>query len=165
MGLRFFFLPNFPGALFIQGAKFISDSRVHILARFWIESEKVSGLVLTLKIIYVIQYFLYVVWLLKYLKISFRKYQENWIKTTSNPDLDWVFRYLFESLDYISYRIFKMVAPKSCWEKTGKYLWQLPTIMENVLNRIQSKWSNFMGLISNFIGLISKLESMCCNFP
>ena len=65
----------------------------------------------------------FIVWLLKYLKISFRKYQENWIKTTSNPDLDWVFRYLFESLDFISYRIFKMVTPKSCWEKTGKYLW------------------------------------------
>ena len=57
-----------------------------------------------------------------------------------------------------------MVTPKSCWEKTGKYLWQLPTIMENVLNRIQSKWSNFMGLISNFIGLISKQKSVNSNF-
>ena len=28
MGLRLFFLPNFPGAMFIQGATFISDSRV-----------------------------------------------------------------------------------------------------------------------------------------
>ena len=71
---------------------------------------------------YCILYF-FIVSLLKSLKISFRKYQENWIKTTSNPDLDWVFRYLFESLDYISHRIFKMVTPKSCWEKTGKYLW------------------------------------------
>ena len=28
MGLRLFFLPNFPGAMFIQGATFIPDSRV-----------------------------------------------------------------------------------------------------------------------------------------
>ena len=28
MGLRSFFLPNFPGAMFIQGATFIPDSRV-----------------------------------------------------------------------------------------------------------------------------------------
>ena len=28
MGLRLFFLPNFPGARFIQGATFIPDSRV-----------------------------------------------------------------------------------------------------------------------------------------
>ena len=28
MGLRLFFLPNFPGATFIQGATFISESRV-----------------------------------------------------------------------------------------------------------------------------------------
>ena len=28
MGLRLFFLPNFPGATFIQGATFIPDSRV-----------------------------------------------------------------------------------------------------------------------------------------
>ena len=28
MGLRIFFLPNFPGATFIQGAMFIPDSRV-----------------------------------------------------------------------------------------------------------------------------------------
>ena len=30
MGLRLFFLPNFPGAMFIQGATFIPDSRVGI---------------------------------------------------------------------------------------------------------------------------------------
>ena len=30
MGLRLFFLPNFPGATFIQGATFIPDSRVEI---------------------------------------------------------------------------------------------------------------------------------------
>ena len=30
MGLRLFFLPNFPGATFIQGATFIPDSRVSI---------------------------------------------------------------------------------------------------------------------------------------
>ncbi len=29
MGLRLFFLPNFPGATFIQGGTFIPDSRVH----------------------------------------------------------------------------------------------------------------------------------------
>ena len=29
MGLPLFFLPNFPGAMFIQGATFIPDSRVH----------------------------------------------------------------------------------------------------------------------------------------
>ena len=28
MGLRLFFLQNFPGAMFIQGATFIPDSRV-----------------------------------------------------------------------------------------------------------------------------------------
>ena len=28
MGLGLFFLPNFPGATFIQGAKFIPDSRI-----------------------------------------------------------------------------------------------------------------------------------------
>ena len=28
MGLRLFFWPNFPGAMFIQGAAFIPDSRV-----------------------------------------------------------------------------------------------------------------------------------------
>ena len=28
MGLRLFFLPNFPGTMFIQGATFIPDSRV-----------------------------------------------------------------------------------------------------------------------------------------
>ena len=28
MGLLLFFLPNFPGAMFIQGATFIPDSRV-----------------------------------------------------------------------------------------------------------------------------------------
>ena len=28
MGLRLFFLPNFPGAMFIQGGMFIPDSRV-----------------------------------------------------------------------------------------------------------------------------------------
>ena len=28
MGLHLFFLPNFPGAMFIQGATFIPDSRV-----------------------------------------------------------------------------------------------------------------------------------------
>ena len=28
MGLRLFFLPNFPGAMFIQGATFIQDCRV-----------------------------------------------------------------------------------------------------------------------------------------
>ena len=28
MGLPLFFLPNFPGAMFIQGATFIPDSRV-----------------------------------------------------------------------------------------------------------------------------------------
>ena len=31
MGLRLFFLSNFPGATFIQGATFIPDSRVHNL--------------------------------------------------------------------------------------------------------------------------------------
>ena len=30
MGLRLFFLPNFPGATFIQGAAFIPDSRVNV---------------------------------------------------------------------------------------------------------------------------------------
>ena len=30
MGLRLFFLPTFPGAMFIQGAMFIPDSRVRI---------------------------------------------------------------------------------------------------------------------------------------
>ena len=29
MGLHLFFLPNFPGAMFIQGATFIPDSRVY----------------------------------------------------------------------------------------------------------------------------------------
>ena len=28
MGIRLFFLSNFPGAMFIQGATFIPDSRV-----------------------------------------------------------------------------------------------------------------------------------------
>ena len=28
MGLRLFFFPNFPGAMFIEGATFIPDSRV-----------------------------------------------------------------------------------------------------------------------------------------
>mgnify|MGYP007048715311 CR=1 FL=1 len=28
MGLRLFFLPNFPGTMFIQGTTFIPDSRV-----------------------------------------------------------------------------------------------------------------------------------------
>ena len=28
MGLRLFFLPNFPGAMFIQGGTFIPESRV-----------------------------------------------------------------------------------------------------------------------------------------
>ena len=30
MGLCLFFLPNFPGAMFIQGATFIPDSRVSV---------------------------------------------------------------------------------------------------------------------------------------
>ena len=30
MGLHLFFFPNFPGATFIQGARFIPDSRVQI---------------------------------------------------------------------------------------------------------------------------------------
>ena len=30
MGLHLFFLPNFPGATFIQGATFIPDSRVTV---------------------------------------------------------------------------------------------------------------------------------------
>ena len=30
MGLRLFFLPNFPGATFIQGGTFIPDSRVRV---------------------------------------------------------------------------------------------------------------------------------------
>ena len=38
MGLRLFFLTNFPGALFIQGAKFIPDSRVHT----WYKAQKVQ---------------------------------------------------------------------------------------------------------------------------
>jgi hypothetical protein len=29
MGLRLFYLPNFPGAIFFQGGTFIPDSRVH----------------------------------------------------------------------------------------------------------------------------------------
>ena len=29
MGLRLFYLPNFPGATFIQGGTFIPDSRVY----------------------------------------------------------------------------------------------------------------------------------------
>ena len=36
MGLRLFFLPNFPGAMFIQEATFIPDSRV--------EKEKASDI-------------------------------------------------------------------------------------------------------------------------
>ena len=40
MGLRLSFLPNFPGAMFIQGGMFIPDSRVTKVARpdfssFW----------------------------------------------------------------------------------------------------------------------------------
>ena len=31
MGLRLFFLPKFPGAMFIQGATFIPDPRVHMI--------------------------------------------------------------------------------------------------------------------------------------
>ena len=31
MGLCLFFLPNFPGATFIQGGTFIPDSRVNLL--------------------------------------------------------------------------------------------------------------------------------------
>ena len=39
MGLRLFFLPNFPGAMFIQGATFIPDSRVHIIfSGYFVES-------------------------------------------------------------------------------------------------------------------------------
>ena len=34
MGLRFFFLPIFPGATFIQGGTFIPDSRVHTKSIF-----------------------------------------------------------------------------------------------------------------------------------
>ena len=33
MGLRLFFLPNFPGATFIQGGTFIPDSRVYLKRR------------------------------------------------------------------------------------------------------------------------------------
>ena len=33
MGLRLFFLPNFPGAMFIQGGTFIPDSRVESKSR------------------------------------------------------------------------------------------------------------------------------------
>ena len=36
MGLRLFFLPNFPGATFIQRSTFIPDSRVNV--QFWKES-------------------------------------------------------------------------------------------------------------------------------
>ena len=32
MGLCLFFLPNFPGAMFIQGATFIPDSRVNSMS-------------------------------------------------------------------------------------------------------------------------------------
>ena len=35
MGLRLFFLPNFPGATFIQGAMFIPNSRVRELVNLW----------------------------------------------------------------------------------------------------------------------------------
>ena len=34
MGLRLFFLPKFPGAMFIQGATFIPDSRVYKLCHY-----------------------------------------------------------------------------------------------------------------------------------
>ena len=41
MGLRLFFLPNFLGATFIQGARFISDSRVvYILTFYWIHNKE-----------------------------------------------------------------------------------------------------------------------------
>ena len=40
MGLCLFFLPNFPGAMFIQGATFIPDSRV---VHFWNCFRNVSG--------------------------------------------------------------------------------------------------------------------------
>ena len=40
MGLRLFFLPNFPGAMFIQGATLIPDSRVFLFTTlsgpFWV---------------------------------------------------------------------------------------------------------------------------------
>ena len=41
MGLRLFFLPNFPGATFIQGATFIPDSRVDFFERFVLREEGV----------------------------------------------------------------------------------------------------------------------------
>ena len=41
MGLRLFFLPNFPGTTFIQGATFIPDSRV---VTWGVEKYKLSDL-------------------------------------------------------------------------------------------------------------------------
>ena len=45
MGLRLFFLTNFPGAMFIQGATFIPDSRVGklpIIGKFTIGAKGFS---------------------------------------------------------------------------------------------------------------------------
>ena len=41
MGLRLFFLPNFPGAMFIQGATFIPDSRVWMFSN---DKDKVADM-------------------------------------------------------------------------------------------------------------------------
>ena len=40
MGLLLFFLPNFPGAMFIQGAMFIPDSRVHTYIHTYTDTTK-----------------------------------------------------------------------------------------------------------------------------
>ena len=47
MGLRLFFLPNFPGATFIQGATFIPDSRVH--SKCWNIKRKITNLYISSK--------------------------------------------------------------------------------------------------------------------
>jgi hypothetical protein len=39
MGLRLFFLPNYPGATLIQGVTFIPDSRVHKQRNFVFKAE------------------------------------------------------------------------------------------------------------------------------
>ena len=44
MGLRLFFVPNFPGAMFIQWATFIPDSRVFKREQLSRDARKISGI-------------------------------------------------------------------------------------------------------------------------
>ena len=54
MGLRLFFLPNFPGATFIKGGMFIPDSRV-VVVKYFLFSYVVVFSISRSKILFLIE--------------------------------------------------------------------------------------------------------------